>query len=185
MALAYPADFVASQDLISLPAWMLAGGLTQLIFGGLMGMASGFGVGLADALWRGWLQSRWRLVMGGLAGLVQSAYLIAFALMELFHPVAGPMVYVPVYIFYGVLVGLVTTFAIPRLGTRSPVRRQFVRALGAGAASALVTIPYVFLIYVDEATASLLSRLLYAFLLPFGIGLALSARRSGEARRSG
>jgi hypothetical protein len=177
MLLAYPDEFATGQTILSAPGWMVGGGLAGLVVGCLLGSTAGFAISLADTLWRGRQRVRWRVALGGVAGLAHSAYLLAFTLMELFDPVAGPRVFAPVYAAYGVAVGMIISIAVPGLGVRRPVRRQLLNAAYAGVASAVVTIPYVLLVYLDEAAASLLSRLLYAFLLPFGIGLALSSRK--------
>jgi hypothetical protein len=174
----------ASGDLVSLPTWMFINFLSGLVVGGLLGSASGFAVGLADALWKGASRRRWRLLVGSLAGLVHAGYLIVFCLIGAWFPSASASVYIPVYIVYGLLQGLIATFVIPPLGTLASPRQQLVRSVLAGGASVLVTIPCVYLLYEIEAPHNLYTRLILAFALPFGIGMALSSRSRRVVQRS-
>jgi hypothetical protein len=176
-ALRSPESFrTAIQELLSVPAWMLAAALVAGVVGGILGWVLGLGAGMADALWKGRASSGWRQAAGSLAGLAITIHLVVFTLMHAYQPSAAPGIYIPVYVLYGLLLGLIVTFAIPGLGESAPFRRQFVRSVGAGAIGAAVTIPYVFLVYRTEVGISLLPRLLNAFLLVFGIGMALSSR---------
>ena len=113
-----------------------------------------------------------------LAGLAHSAYLILFALVGAFEPMAPPSVYIPADIVYGIVQGLIVAFAIPQLGSGSSFRQQLIRSACAGGVSALTAVPYVFSVSPAEPIVLFLSRLLNAFLLPFGVGLALSRRGS-------
>ena len=179
VALALPEDFgEITQGLLSASAWMLVSTLGALVVGAILGMASGFAIGVADALWTAELRTRWRILAGGLAGLAHSAYLILFALVGAFEPMAPPSVYIPADIVYGIVQGLIVAFAIPQLGSGSSFRQQLIRSACAGGVSALTAVPYVFSVSPAEPIVLFLSRLLNAFLLPFGVGLALSRRGS-------
>jgi DNA-binding SARP family transcriptional activator len=181
-ALAFPEEFQEIiGNLVTLATWIIGSSIVGFVIGGLLGMASGFAVGLADAMWRGKQRVRWRLLMGCLAGLVHSAYLIAFTLSDMYQVRVGAGVYIPVYLAFGLLQGLITAWVIPQLGTSVPIRKQLGRSVGAGVATALLAVPYVYLVYADKAGVSLLSRLVYSFLIPFGLGLALGDRKAGRA----
>jgi hypothetical protein len=185
-ALAFPEEFdEIAENIVTLPAWMLSSALMGIVVGGILGMASGFAVGLADALWKGGSRGRWRLLVGSLAGLVHSAYLILFSLIGAFLPSASSSVFIPADIVYGLVQGLIAALVIPPLGTFASFRQQFLRAVSAGLASVLVTIPYVYVVYVGEASSSMFSRLLSAFLLMFGLGIALSSRTRKGVQASG
>jgi hypothetical protein len=157
-SVAYPQEFgETSGDLVSLPMWMIINGISGLVVGGLLGTSSGFAVGLADALWKGRSRVRWRLAIGSLAG------------------------FIPTYLLYGLLQGLILTFVIPPLGSLSPPRQQLIRSAGVGVASALLTIPCVLLLYDIQDPFELTTRMIQAFLLPLGLGLALSSRERRAA----
>jgi DNA-binding SARP family transcriptional activator len=176
-ALAFPEEFgEIAENLVTLPAWMLSSALMGVVIGGILGMASGFSVGLADALWKGGSRGRWRLLVGSLAGLVHSAYLILFSLIGAFLPSASSSVFIPADIVYGLVQGLIAALVIPPIGSFASFRQQLLRSLSAGLASVLVTVPYVYVVYVGEASSSMFSRLLSAFVLVFGLGMALSSR---------
>ncbi len=178
MAMARPDDFREALQFITVPAWMISGAVVLLIIGGLQGIASGFAVGLADALWRGASRNTWRNIFGSFSGLVHSAYLIVFSITGLLSPLAGPQVHIPVNIVYGLILGLALAYVVPTLGEPSSFRRQFFRSLRAAVAFSLVTIVYVFVIYLEEAGVSLFSRVLFGMMLPMGFGLALTERFS-------
>ncbi|HNS53021.1 MAG TPA: protein kinase [Anaerolineae bacterium] len=180
MWIASPKEFGAVRQLQDVPVWMLGSAIVGLVVGGLLGAAEGASVGAADALWRGSLWARRRLLFGGLAGLAHTLYLVLFALSGATKPAAAPGVYIPAYGLYGPLVGMVASLAIPRLGGPAPFRRQLVRSLAAAFVTAAVTVPCVYLLYQEQAGESLLSRLVNAFLLVMGMGLGC-VRRSGGA----
>ena len=180
--LAAPDDFDAAQQLQQVPAWMLGSAIMGFVVGGLLGAAEGLSVGVADALWRGTSRTRRRLLFGGLAGLVHALYLVVFALAGAFQPAVPPGAYVPVYGLYGLLVGAIASFAIPRLGDSAPFRPQLARSVAAALAGAAVTVPCVYLVYQGEAGASLLSRLVNAFLLVLGMGLGCIGNRREASR---
>jgi len=172
MALARPEVFATAQDFVTIPGWMISAAVTGLVVGALQGAALGLGVGLADAMWQGPKRRIWRRVAGALAGLVQPAYLIPFSLAGLLKPVAGPGVYVPVNILYGLILGALISLGLPRLGERPPWRSHIGKPLLSAAALAVATVPYVLLVYVDQAGISMLSRLLFAVILAFGVGMS-------------
>lgn len=171
------------QQLQSVWAWMLAGAMIAFVVGGALGSAEGFAVGLADALWKGPSRPRWRLAFGGLAGLLHALYLFVFTQVGAYAPSATPGTYVPVYVLYGLVQGMIASFAMPKLGHAAPARQQLVLSLAVGLAAAAVTVPYVYLVYQDQARISLLSRLLNAFLLVLGMGLSRVSRATGSRAR--
>jgi hypothetical protein len=170
-----------TENLLSTSAWMLGSGLVALVVGVLLGVSSGFAVGVADALWRGSQRKRVRLIFGAIAGLAQSAYLVVFALSGAAAPRASPSIYIPVAVVYGMVQGLIVTWIIPDASVRVSSRRQVGRAALAGAAGAVVALPYVFTVYPGGPPALLVSRALNAYLLPFGIGMSFGVKRSGTS----
>ncbi len=172
MALGRPEIFATAQDFITIPGWVISAAVTGLVVGALQGAALGVSVGIADAMGHGPKRPVWRLAAGALAGLVQPAFLIPFSLAGLLEPVAGPQVYVPVNILYGLILGALVSLGMPRLGERPPWRAHLARPLLSAAAVAAATVPYVFLVYVDQAGISMLSRLLFAGILAVGVGMS-------------
>ncbi len=172
MALGRPDIFATAQDFVTIPGWMISAAVTGMVIGALQGAALGFGVGLADAMWQGPRRGPWRAVLGALAGLIQPAYLIPFSLAGLLDPRAGPGLYVPVNILYGLILGALISLGMPRLGERPSWRSHLGRALLSALGAVVVTVPYVILLYRELAGASMLSRILFAFLLAVGIGMS-------------
>jgi DNA-binding SARP family transcriptional activator len=172
MALGRPEVFATAQDFITIPGWVISAAVTGLVVGALQGTALGAAVGIADAMGHGPKRPVWRLAAGALAGLVQPAFLIPFSLAGLLEPVAGPQVYVPVNILYGLILGALIAMGMPRLGDRPPWRAHLVRPLLSAAVLAAATVPYVLLIYRELAGASMLSRLLFAAILAIGVGMS-------------
>jgi DNA-binding SARP family transcriptional activator len=172
MALGRPEVFATAQDFITIPGWMISAAVTGLVVGALQGAALGLSVGLADAMWHGPRRRLWRPVMGALAGLIQPAYQIPFSLAGLLGPVAGPQVYVPINILYGLILGSVISLGLPRLGARPPWRTHIGKPLLSALALGIATVPYVLLLYRELAGASMLSRILFASILSIGIGMS-------------
>jgi hypothetical protein len=121
------------------------------------------------------------MAFGTLAGLVHSFTLLAFTWMGLLTPLAGPQVYIPVLVLYGLAVGAALTIGIPPLGQDLALRERFGRMGKAALLAALVTIPYVFLIFQSDALKTLPARLIFAGLLPFGIGIGIHLSYRGQA----
>jgi hypothetical protein len=155
----------------------------MMVLGAAQGTALGLAVGIADAVWRGKLRGRGRLLFGGLAGLVYSFNFILLSLTGLLEPHSGPVVYIPVYILYGVLLGAALSFVIPRLGTPSPVWTQIARSVWATVGIVPATILCAFLVYHEETSGVLLHRIILVFLLALGLGLALSRGRGTPIKR--
>ena len=96
------------------------------------------------------------------------------ALTGAYQPTAPMAIQIPVNVLYGVLIGMMATYVVPRLGESSSIRRQLARSLLVGLAAALVTVLQVFLVYESEAVRSLFSKCLQPLLFVLGVGLALS-----------
>lgn len=172
MALGRPEIFATAQGFITIPGWVISAAVTGLVVGALQGAALGVAVGIADAMGHGPRRPAGRMAAGALAGLVQPAFLIPFSLAGLLEPVAGPQVYVPVNILYGLILGALVSLGMPRLGDRPPWRAHLIRPLLSAAVLAVATVPYVLLIYRELAGASMLSRLLFAAILAVGVGMS-------------
>ncbi len=177
-ALAFPAEYRETLELVSMPAWILGGAIIGLFIGFLQGALTGLLVGLGDALRRDGGRARW--ILGGVSGLFHSAYLIVFTAVGLFTPTSTAIVYVPLNFVYGILVGLALTYTVPQLGRPVPMRRQITRSTRAAVALAIATMPYVLFVYQQDAGVSYLSRILYSVLLPLGMGIALATRGNTE-----
>jgi hypothetical protein len=175
-------DFQRNLEFISLSAWIFSGALTALAWAGLTGMWLGFFVGLADALWKGTSNKRWRLLFGALGGFLHSAFLMSFSLMGLLEPVNVPRVYVPLQILYGAVRGMTLTLVIPRVGTTLPISLQVRRALLASGLSALLLVMYAYPTYLDNTPAYLLRWLPTEILAILGLSLGFSSARPLKER---
>jgi DNA-binding SARP family transcriptional activator len=179
IALSSPEMFQKNLNFVSLPAWMVSGAVTGIIWGSLQGAPEGFMVGLADALWRGKPHCRWRLVFGGLAGLVNSILLIIFMATGLFGSSAMPAVYILASILDGCLIGSASSLAVPPLRAYLSARRRWLQAIGASGIIALITVPFIYTVYPEGAGAALPFRLAWAALFPLGLAFMLSNSRRG------
>ncbi len=176
IAISYPKEFQETLQLVTVPTWMIIGALGLLVIGALQGFASGLSVGFADAVWKGSYRRYIRLFFGGLSGLALCIYLVLFTKIGAINPITDPSVYIPTYIVYGLLMGIIITIVVPQLGEPRSLRNQLEKALLAAFAAGFVTIPYVNLVYGTEAANFYLSRILLAVLLQFGIAVFLSSR---------
>ena len=169
----------AMAEYLTLPAWMISGAVAGLVWQGAQGLASCMAVGAADALGSERTAGVTRTVCGALAGLVHSGFLIVFSATGLLVPLAGPSVYVPVFLAYGLIVGGLLTLLIPRLGQLRPMVRQLKRAavcwLGISMAGLLVTLMLYPAAYVRRS----LTDSLFGFVMSFGLSLAYG--RAGPA----
>jgi class 3 adenylate cyclase len=171
--LIYPKDFEKNTELISVAAWILSGALAGLVWGALQGLASGAVLGLGDVMWSARLSSAGRFMIAGLGGLVFSILMILFASAGLFSPTAGPGVYIPVFVVYGLLQGGALSWVIPRLGANLSGRMLALKYLQASLFIGVVALPTIFLVYQDSTLARLPIDWLYALLMPAGLALAI------------
>lgn len=164
----------------TLSSWILQGAFGLLFVGCLQGLASGFAVGLADGVWQGGSRQRVRLLLGAVAGLFWSFYLIMFSLTALLEPRAGPAVYMTIYLVYGLTLGMLLSLACPKLSSWPPARKQVLRAVLVAAAVAAITAPCVLLAYGETAASVMAEKIGQVFWLTVGFGLGLS--RLGRKR---
>lgn len=182
MALGYPELYRRQVAEFPFAAWSISGAFAMLFVGGCQGMVSALMAGLADALGGARSSQSRRLMLGCLAGLFHSVYLISFSLTGLLDPVAGPEIFIPVYVLYGMILGALLSTVVPELGTRPPARHQLTRALQVAAPLAAATILVTYVGYRQEMIATLPNRLMFAMLLPLGLGLGLASLRSNRQR---
>lgn len=164
--------FQEALELFTLPAWILSGAVAMLIVGIVFGTTLGLSVGVVELLSLHHRSSSARLMAGGLGGLAYSAYLIGFSLLGLLSPEVDPGLYIPVYLLYGFALGTACSTVVPSLGKRLGKARFIRNALVASLILAAITVPYTFLIYQGEASATLFSRMVLVLVLPWGVGLA-------------
>jgi len=164
-------------EFTTLPVWIFSNALLGLMWGGLLGAAMGFFVSLGDSLWSGKSTGKWRYFLGGLAGLVHSFFLILMSLSGGLKPMAEASVYVPVYLFYGLLIGGVLSRALPTLGVTLALRRQVIHSMGISAIVAIVAAPTVYVVYREQMATALVLHFLFALLFPMGLAAALSGAK--------
>lgn len=170
-----PSDFKQNLEFFSIAAWSLSGAIVAMIWGGLQGLASSFAVSCADLLAPVWHSAVLRFCAGGIAGIIYSFLLILFASTGLLSPVAGPAVYIPVFILYGFLQGGALSWVIPKPGERVRWRRSMIKALQTALFIGLVALPSIYLVYQEKSLPRLPLDWLYAILI--SSGLALSTRK--------
>ncbi len=171
-----PAGVRETLEFMPLAMWVLSAALLGLLWGGLQGLATGLGLGVADSVVRSRNQSRWRLAAGAAAGLVHTFFLIMLSATGGLTPVAPAAVYGPVDVLYGLLVGMMLTLVVPPPDRPASTRHQVVRSVWAAAGLALASLPSVFILYRGTWTTALPLYLTYALVYPFGPALALRAR---------
>ena len=172
-AIMTPEDFRQNLELTSLPMWIFSNVLLGLLWGGLLGGGVGFSTALADAMWKGKAQGRWRWIFGSFAGLIHSFFLILLSLFEGFKPVADASIFVPVYLLYGMLTGGALSLVVPKPGAVSSPRVQLMRSMKASGLIALIALPAVYLVYREGMASAIVLHLLVALFFPLGLALAL------------
>jgi hypothetical protein len=172
-------SFYDTLQLVTIPTWMITGALGMTLIGGVQALTSSISVGIADIFWRGRSRWIWRLILGGLAGLVLSGFMFVFTLISTEESLAQPLAYVAVYLLYGILFGLSLTIAFPKLGKPVTMRSQLKQGLWGSAAALFATIPYIFgdLIVLEQAISNIPERLVFAIVLPLGIAVALTTSK--------
>jgi DNA-binding SARP family transcriptional activator len=172
-AILNPEWFRQNLEMASLPLTLIASALLGLFWGGLLGGALGFMTGLADALWHGKTNRKWRIVCAGLAGLVHSFFLILISLSGGFQPVAEAPIYIPVYILYGLYIGGALSLDVPRLGSTAYLKSQLLKSLWTFLIISVVIFPVIYIVYQEKAAVSIFVDLLFALIFPVGLGIAL------------
>jgi hypothetical protein len=165
------------QGLVTLPSWMFSGALMFLLIGCLQGAASGFALGLADAIWRDMGHRTWRWALGVSSGLALTILLTAFSFAGVTSPEAGPLVFIPVYLLSGVANGAAATLVIPRLGTSAPLGSLLKRAAAAIPMTAASAVPYAFLLFRSSAGPTLAHRLLFSVGFPVALAVVFGRRK--------
>jgi DNA-binding SARP family transcriptional activator len=167
-------------EFMPLPIWVLSSAILGVMWGGLLGMATGLFVGLADTVARSRKAPRWRIAAGAAAGLVHSFFLIMLSATGGLQPNAPAAVYVPVDVLFGLLVGTMLILVVPLPDRPVSTRDQLGRAIMASAGLIIVSLPLVFVLYREASTTALPLYLLFAVFFPLGPALALRARRNPE-----
>jgi Na+(H+)/acetate symporter ActP len=175
--LAFPEAYYSGIEIFPLSAWVFSGAMMFLLIGSVQGVASGFALGVADALWHDIAHSNWRLILGAGSGLALSTLLILLSLWGVANPKVGAGVFIPMYILYGLAFGAAAAIVIPRLGATAPLSRQLKRAAVATLVTGLITVPHVFLVYPNIVSETLPHRLSFAAVFPLTMAV-LFARRT-------
>lgn len=185
-AILNPEGFRQNLELASLPLTLIASALLGLFWGGFLGGAMGFMTGLADALWQGKTNHKWRMICAGLAGLVHSFFLIILSLSGGFQPVADASIYIPVYILYGFYIGGALSLVVPRLGSAAPLKSQLLKSLWAFLLITIVTFPVIYSVYREKTATDIFVDLIFALIFPAGLGIALHTRgiQSGAVHKN-
>jgi hypothetical protein len=159
-----------------LASWVFGGAIMFLIIGEIHGSASGFILGVTDALCHGMRLGKLRLVLGLGSGLPLAVWLVVLTLLGLVSPDVGPAVYIPVYFFYGMGLGAVSALVIPPLETRRSVRQQLASALVAVAVATPVTVLYVYVVYPTLVAETLPNRMIFAIVYSLTMALVFVRR---------
>jgi DNA-binding SARP family transcriptional activator len=168
-------SFYDTLQLVTVPTWMITGAMGMALIGGAQAFASSLSVGVADIFWRGRSRVVWRLILGGTAGLVLAGFMFIFTIISTEESLAQPMMYMAIYLLYGVLFGISLTLVFPQLGKQVTRKLQLRQGLWSSLAAVLATIPYVYgdLFVLEQAISNFPERLVFAIVLPLGIAIAL------------
>ena len=177
-------DFYDTAAALTIPAWVLSAMVGFAFIGLLQGFSSCFLVGLTDLFQRG-RPLRRRIFVGAAAGLVQSFLLIALTSVatEEQLPPSNPWLYNTVYLLYGILLGAALTLAIPPHGRSPSISLRLPWILASMAIGAALTLPYVSLVYAQQAAGQLPVRLVMGLLFPVGIALGLRVEAAQKKGR--
>jgi len=163
---------------VSLPAWMIAGAMGWLLIGALQGFVTGLAVGFGDAMWRGKRRRFMRTLLGATSGLVHSGILLLAASVAVEPPTTTPGLYRPVYVLYGLLLGAGLSWVFPAPGEAFPRRAQFSRWIQAAVWIGMVSLPYGLLVNDEASIGGFPRRLVFAVLLPLGMGVAVRGKHA-------
>jgi DNA-binding SARP family transcriptional activator len=183
-----PSKYASQLVVVPLPAWIMTNALLGFLWGGLHGGATGFLLNLADSLSRGGVSNLARFVIAGVAGLVQSFFIIFVAAATGVWASQPASVYIPVYIFSGFLMGATLTLVIAKRGT-SWDNFEFIRRVGLNSllilaiSSASIYISYGGDFGAENAVADLTHFMLYALMFPLGISLGYRTQRVRSGAR--
>jgi class 3 adenylate cyclase len=181
--LAFPEEFHRlTAEVIPLSAWMFSGALIFVLIGSLQGAASGFALGVADAVWKDIQQRSWRWAAGLGSGLAMTGILTLFTIWGVMSPDAGASVYLPLFVLSGLASGAAATMVLPRLGDRPSVGELMKRALGATVLLAVANIPVAFLAFRSTTLESFVFRLLFAIGFPLALALLFGRWRGNRAQ---
>jgi DNA-binding SARP family transcriptional activator len=169
-------------ELVPLPVWFFTVTLLGLVWGGLQGVSTGLATGIADAFWRGKSWKRMRILFASLAGLVHSGFIIFTASTSDTWTSEGPSIYVPVYLIYGLIVGVAFSLVVPRLNLSTSLRQQLIQTIRASLIMMLFGIICLFIAYGgntgDRAfRLDLVMFIISASLYPLGVALTFGRRR--------
>ena len=177
-AIMKPDLFQASLEFTTLPIWLLSSAILGLFWGGIQGAVVGLNLGIADTVWQG--KKRGRLVWAGLAGLVYSFFYILLSLSGGFTPIVGPSIYIPIYVFDGLILGVALSLVVAELGSEKAVRTQFRRSFWASALILLALVPSEMVIYQHDPASAIALDIIFALLFPLGLALAMRDGQDGE-----
>jgi hypothetical protein len=161
-------------EFTTLPVWIFSNVLLGLMWGGILGAGMGFFVGMADSLWS---KGRNRYILGGLAGLIHAFFLILMSASGGLAPAADAAVYIPVYFFYGLLIGSVLSRIFPIFGKTRLLRQKVIHSLSITVIITIIAAPTVYVIYRERMMTALVLHFLFAVLFPLGLAVATSGAK--------
>ncbi|GMR09627.1 MAG: hypothetical protein BMS9Abin28_0446 [Anaerolineae bacterium] len=165
-------------EVVTLPIWIVINTVMGLVWGGAQGGAIGLAVGIADTISMPARRGRLRVLFAGLAGLIHSTFVIFTAATGGTWTSVEPIIFIPIYTAYGLIVGMGLSIVFPRLGQVREWRPQLIEMAKSSLVAATSGVIAVYLAHgaslkSSEATGSLTAFLLYAILFPLGITLAI------------
>jgi DNA-binding SARP family transcriptional activator len=184
LQIALPQELREATEFVPLPVWIFTNILLGLVWGGLQGASTGLATGLADAFWEGKSWKRMRILLASLAGLVHSGFVLFTASTSGVWASEGPSVYVPVYLIYGLIMGVAFSLVVPRLNLLNSLRQQLFQSIRASLILIVFGVISVFIAYgghLDDRSfrLDLFMFIITAMLFPLGFAVAFS-RRKGE-----
>ena len=154
--------------------WAASGALGMLFIMGTQAMATSFFTAVTDMLASSRNKRNWRLLAGAISGLWHAILLIASTRAEPTKPTAEPEVYVPVLILFGLLLGVISTFTLPEMGTFPTLRSQLVKGSWTAVSMIIPTIAQVSLVYPVMTMCTLPNRIVLYIVYMSGLAITFS-----------
>ncbi|MFN2189669.1 MAG: protein kinase domain-containing protein [Candidatus Promineifilaceae bacterium] len=158
-------------EAVGLPTWLLTLAVFFGLYGFAQGLACGFFPGTADALWIGGERRSGRILISSLSGLVYTIIMILFLGLQPDPRFVQRILYIPLTILLGLLVGALFSAVVPRMGDARPRGQQIRRMLISSLASIAINILYLYFLFQELEVYLVFSRLFFVGLLPLIYGL--------------
>jgi hypothetical protein len=156
---------------MSLTAYYLISMILFGLYGLFQGAVLGFGVGLGDTLFSGNFRTRGRALFGAISGVVSALFFCATQLLSEEPVPADSSLVIVTNLVFGLLMGLIVAPLIPSFNSVQKIRNRNVQIVGSMLLLAMLSIPYVMIIFEVNYLEPLPSRILLSLTLPVAFSL--------------